>query len=91
MTQVFEAYCAADEQIWCVCKDYATMPKDVISKTTPPRKKRTRNMFEIGTPEHQVQPEEVICVITSSESDEEVSEDAAAAATPPPKQRNRVR
>ena len=87
ITSVFKAYCAADEQIWGVCKEYAKMPKDVSSaKTTPPRKKRTRNMFEVATPDNCVVSEEVICVITTSESDDEPSQESAAA-TPPPKQR----
>ena len=88
ITSVFKAYCAADEQIWGVCKEYVKMPKDVSSgKTTPPRKKRTRNMFEVVTPPKN-QPEEVICVITDSESDDEASpEPAPAAATPPKKPR----
>ena len=95
MTQVFEAYCAADERIWSVCEDYAAMPEDVISdNTTPPRKKRTRNSFELSTPEHKVQPESVICVLSSSEEEAEVSEApaaAAAATTPPPKKRKATR
>ena len=66
------------------------MPKDVSSgKTTPPRKKRNRNNFELTTPEHKVETEEVICVITTSESEEEGEGEAAATATPPPKKRSK--
>ena len=90
ITQVFEAYCAADDRIWSVCEDYAAMPKDVSSgKATPPRKKRNRNNFELTTPEHKVETEEVICVITTSESEEEGEGEAAATATPPPKKRSK--
>ena len=66
------------------------MPKDVSSgKATPPRKKRNRNNFELTTPEHKVETEEVICVITTSESEEEGEGEAAATATPPPKKRSK--
>lgn len=77
---VFEAYCVADEKIWGVCNLYDTMPKDVITagKRTPPRKKRTRDMFEVATPDMLKEPEEVVCLITTSESEEE--EAAAPAA-----------
>ena len=87
MTQVFEAYCSADEEIWSVCHEYVSLPKDVVTRT-PPRKKRTRKMFELPTPPKSNDQEAVICLITSSsESDEEDSEQDAA--TPPPKQRSK--
>ena len=91
MTRVFEAYCKADAQIWGLCTEYLSLPKDVTSaKKTPPRKKRTRNMFELPTPTKSHDEEEVICLLTTSESEEEENpEPAKDAATPPPKHRRK--
>ena len=82
MTTVFEVYCRADPKIWEVCGDYLTMPKDVVSVSshqTPPRKKRTRNTFELATPDNQTPEVDVICLITESE---ESGAEGAAPSTP---------
>ena len=91
MTRVFEAYCKADAQIWGLCTEYLSLTKDVASaKKTPPRKKRTRNMFELPTPTKSHDEEEVICLLTTSESEEEENpEPAKDAATPPPEHRRK--
>ena len=77
--KVFNNYCDRDALIWPKCKLFLSMPKAVVSASScsTPSKKRTRDSFEVDTPEGVVEksPVKTICLVTSS-SEEESENDA---------------
>ena len=72
--KVFNNYCDRDTLIWPKCKLFLSMPKAVVSASScsTPSKKRTRDSFEVDTPEGVVEksPVKTICLVTSSSEEE---------------------
>ena len=72
--KVFNNYCDRDALIWPKCKLFLSMPKSVVSASScsTPSKKRTRDGFEVDTPEGVVEksPVKTICLVTSSSEEE---------------------
>ena len=72
--KVFDNYCDRDALIWPKCKLFLSMPKSVViaSSCSTPSKKRTRDSFEVDTPEGVVEksPVKTICLVTSSSEEE---------------------
>ena len=77
--KVFKHYCDRDASIWSQCKLFKTMVKSVVSASScsTPTKKRTRESFEVDTPEdaHERSPVKTICLVTSSSGEEDTEED----------------
>lgn len=72
--RMMDNYCRLDSIIIKSGDKFGSMPEDVNTLTPdrrPRRKKRTRDTFELSSPEMKNKPRKIVCLFSSSDSDDE--------------------
>lgn len=78
--KLMDNYCLADKTIVMASTKFQRLPKKVETgaESTPAKskKRRTRDVFELSSPEMQQKKKKIICLLTSSSDDGDDSDDS---------------